>query len=105
MIDNKQTESLQEPEQQTPNLKLLKLVEELQVHQIELEMQNQQLRSVQSELEHQRFKYLRFYNYFPLPIMNLDKSGIIVSMNMKAEQLIDSSAIINPSGLPMSRQI
>ncbi len=40
-----------------------KLVHELQVHQIELEMQNKELRRVQSDLEDSRNKYFDLYNF------------------------------------------
>jgi hypothetical protein len=40
-----------------------KLVHELQVHQIELEMQNEELRRAQQELQVSRNNYFDFYNF------------------------------------------
>ena len=41
------------------------LIHELQVHQIELEMQNEELRNTQIELERARNKYFDLFNFAP----------------------------------------
>ncbi len=45
---------------------LQKLVHELQVHQIELEMQNERLREAQEEIEGSRQKYSDLYDFAPI---------------------------------------
>jgi len=61
-----------------------KLVEELQIHQIELEMQNDELRSVQYELEQSRKKYSDLYDFAPVGYMTINEEGRIVEANLTA---------------------
>ena len=58
-----------------------KLVHELQVHQIELEMQNEELRRVMAELEesHQHFSLL--FHRAPIGYLVLDQVGLIHEVN------------------------
>jgi PAS domain S-box-containing protein len=73
------------------------LVHELQVHQIELEMQNDELRGAQAELEESRTKYSDLYDFSPVGYVSMDKKGLIREANLtvtdllgiKREQLID----------------
>ncbi|MGB8217232.1 MAG: PAS domain S-box protein [Candidatus Methanoperedens sp.] len=58
------------------------MVHELQVHQIELEMQNEELRRTQSELEDSRNRYSNLYNFAPIGYFTFDKNGIIVEVNL-----------------------
>ena len=61
-----------------------KLVEELQIHQIELEMQNEELRSVQYELEQSRKKYSDLYDFAPVGYLTINEEGRIVEANLTA---------------------
>ena len=60
------------------------LVHELQVHQIELEMQNDELRQGQISLEEANRKYSDFYDYAPVGFLTLDESGLIREVNLIA---------------------
>jgi len=64
------------------------LVHELQVHQIELEMQNDELRRAQMELEVARDRYLDLYDFSPAGHLTLDRQGTVVEANLRAGALL-----------------
>jgi PAS domain-containing protein len=58
------------------------IIHELQVHQIELEMQNEELRRAQSELEDSRNRYSNLYDFAPIGYFTFDKNGRIIEVNL-----------------------
>ena len=78
-----------------------KLVEELRIHQVELEMQNEELRSTQWELEQSRKEYSDLYDFAPVGYLTISEEGRIVKANLTAaKQLgIERSILI---GKPFS---
>lgn len=73
-----------------------RLVHLLQIHQIELEHQNQELRITQEELEISRNKYVNLFDFSPIPYFTLDLNGIIKEVNLSASKMfgIDRSKLI-----------
>jgi PAS domain S-box-containing protein len=94
----------------TANLKalspavVLKLIHELQVHQIELEMQNDELRKSQLELELTRERYFDLYDLAPISYCTTDEQGVILEANLATSELLGQprSELV---GQPMSRYI
>lgn len=70
-----------------------RLVHELQVHQIELEMQNEQLHLTQIELDHERNRYIELYNLAPIGYCTLNMQGKILQVNETAIHLFGKKQI------------
>ncbi len=64
------------------------LLHELQVNQIELEMQNENLRQMQFELERSRDRYLDFYNFAPVGYLTIKENGLIAEVNLTGAVLL-----------------
>ncbi len=72
------------------------LLHELQVHQIELEVQNNELRSARNEMELLLEKYTDLYDFAPVGYFSLDAHGHILGANLTAATLlgVDRSELI-----------
>ncbi len=73
------------------------LVHELQTHQIELEMQNQELSKTSLDLEKEKLKYYNLYEFAPVAYFSLDENEIIKNVNLAGTVLlgIDKTEQIN----------
>lgn len=65
-----------------------RLLHELQVHQIELEMQNEELRRVYETAETALKKYTMLYDFSPLGYFTLDSDGSIRELNFTGAELL-----------------
>ncbi len=64
------------------------IIHELNVHQIELEMQNEALRKAQLDLEESRDRYADLYDFAPLGYFTFSHKGIIEEVNLTGASLL-----------------
>lgn len=65
-----------------------KLFHELRVHQVELEMQNEELRQSQAELESSLNRYLELFDFAPIGYFTLDEKGLIQEVNLTGADML-----------------
>ena len=75
---------------------------ELQVHQMQLKMQNEELRRIQGELEKTRDKYSHLYDFAPIGYFTVNQKGVIDEANLTIASMlgVERSALI---GQPFTR--
>ena len=78
------------------------LIHDLQVHQIELELQNEELKKSQIELAEYTKKYSDLYNFAPVGYFTFDEKGMIIDVNQTGASLLGVSKnnLINLSFIP-----
>ena len=80
------------------------LLHELQSHQIELEMQNRELREVQERLEEARDRYADLYDFAPMGYLTLEETGRILEINLTGAALLGDERA-NLIGKPFSARL
>ncbi len=68
--------------------RLLRLVHELEVHQIELELQNEELKLARERSERIAHKYTCLYDFAPIGYFTLSKEGIILDLNLIGSKML-----------------
>ena len=71
-----------------PPEEISRLIHELRVHQIELEMQNDELRIAQMKLDASQARYFDLYNLAPVGYCTLSGKGLILDANLTASTLL-----------------
>jgi formate hydrogenlyase transcriptional activator len=97
---NKHPEAIKE----IASVDVKKLVADLHVHQIELEIQNEELRRAQLELEASRDRYSDLYDFAPVGYATVSEKGLILQANLACAAMlgIERGAMIRK---PFSRFI
>ena len=87
-----------------PLTDVLSLVQELRVHQIELEMQNEELRQAQESIAEARDRYADLYDFAPVGYFTLNRKGKITELNLTGAGLLgaERSRLVNQ---PFSRWV
>ena len=67
------------------------MLHELQVHQIELEMQNEELRNAEVALEAVRARYFDLYDLAPVGYCTVSEQGLIMQANLTAASLLGTT--------------
>ena len=73
-----------------PHEEILSLIHELQIHQVELELQNEELRQAQVDLAHSRDRYSDLYDFSPVGYLSLSPDGAILQANLTAATMLGS---------------
>src|SRR6266852_1254841 len=75
----------------------MRLLHELEVHQIQLQMQNAELQKARDDLEAAVEKYTDLYDFAPVGHFSIDESGVILEANLTGAALlsVERSRLIN----------
>jgi len=81
--------------QQSPE----KLLHELLVHKVELELQNEELRLAYAATQEMRDRYLDLYEFAPVGYLTINSKGLIVEINLTGVDLLgqDRQRLLNSS--------
>jgi len=65
-----------------------RLLQELQIHQIELELQNEELKQSKAEVDLALEKYADLYDFAPVGYFSLDEQGSILEVNLTGSAML-----------------
>jgi PAS domain S-box-containing protein len=83
---------------------LMRLVRELEMRQLELELQNEELRAARIELQESRNRYAALYQLAPMGYLDLTRDGLIARANIAAREKLGISDQL-PTNLAFSALI
>lgn len=66
----------------------MRMLHELQVYQMELELQNRELREARNELLETRERFVDLYDFAPLPYFTFDVQGTILELNLSGAEML-----------------
>jgi PAS domain S-box-containing protein len=77
----------------------LRLIHELQTFQVELELQNDELRCAQQELMEFKIHYTQLYDFTPVGYVTLDAKGKIIDANLTLARMLETErgSLVNRS--------
>ena len=84
----KRAEQIVGNEQPADDDKTQRLIYELRVHQVELEMQNEELKTREAELSESRRRYENLFEHAPVGYFVLDQNAVILDANRSAATLL-----------------
>lgn len=85
LLKNKQ----EKPDSNLSEVEILKLIHEIEVHQIELELQNEELKAAKERaIELASEKYAELYDFAPSGYFTLSREGEIVDLNIAASKML-----------------
>lgn len=67
----------------------LRLLHELQVHQVELAQQNEELKAARNDLEASAQRFFDLYESAPVGLVTLSRQGIVREVNQRGRELLD----------------
>ena len=76
---------------------ILRLVHELEIHQVELEIQNDELRRTQKDLQASRDEFFDLYESSPVAYVSLNQKDVIERANKAAQRLLKDFQKIGPA--------
>ena len=76
------------PARRSADSESARVLHDLQVHQVELEMQNRELRETQGLLEESRSRYADLYDFAPVGYCTLDLEGRITEINVSGAAML-----------------
>ena len=74
--------------QATSDAEILRLLNELEVHQVELKTQNEELLLIKEQAEQEAKKYLELYDFSPSGYFTLSRKGEILDLNLAGAEIL-----------------
>jgi len=83
----------QKPEsgEQRSEMVMARLVHELEVHQVELEMQNEELQRSRVEVDAALERYTELYDFAPVGYFSIDQQGLIQEVNLTGASMLGTA--------------